>query len=237
MARRQARSFLPRCSALLFLALLAAGTAQQAVADIVIGTQTGPDNAFPFGDGYAGEYQQLYASSNFSRPVTITGVGFASDTGFTGQTRVMTVTIGLSTSAATLNTMSSNYAANEGADSTQVFNGTVTYVAAGNKSFDLNFTTTPFTYNPSNGSLLLDVVMGTNTGPTIGFLATLDAVTSRVYNNAGTGSPVVDADHGLITILRTTSPVPEPSVLALAGVGTWFGALGAFRRRSRRQES
>jgi hypothetical protein len=235
MAWHKARSFVSRGSALLMVALLAAAMAQPAAADIVIGTANGVNNAFPFGTtNYVGEYQQLYASSDFAGPITITGLGFAAGTG-AGTMRTFNATISFSTSSATLTTMSTNYAANRGADNTVVFNSVVNYTSAGNNTFDLNFVTTPFTYNPANGSLLLDVVIGsTNTGGGVFFNSTTDAVTTRAYNNAGNGFVVVEPDRGLVTLLRTTaSAVPEPSVLALAGVAAAvFAAVGFARRRS-----
>jgi hypothetical protein len=237
MARLRIRWYLLFRLAVLATLLCAAGAPRNAAADVVIGTPGGPDNVFPFGTNtYVGEYQQLYTKTAFSGPVSIIGVGFASSAlgGQAGLSRTLNVTLGLSTSSATLTTMSTNYAANKGADFTQVFNGVVNYTAAGNGTFDLNFTTTPFTYNPGGGNLLLDVVMNSSSGSQIAFVSTIDPVTTRVYNSGGSGAATVDPNHGLVTIVRTSAlAVPEPGSFALASLVAFAASFGAALRRAR----
>jgi hypothetical protein len=107
-------------------------------ADTIVGTNNDFKNVFPFGDSYVGEYQQVYTSAAFPGLETITGLKFASGTS-AGASHTVTLTIGLSTTSATVASMSTNYAANKGADFTQIFSGTVTHTPASNDTFDLIF--------------------------------------------------------------------------------------------------
>jgi hypothetical protein len=74
-----------------------------------------------------------------------------------------TWTIALSTTAADWNTLSTNYAANIGANNIAVFSGNLTQPWAFGNTLTI-ILTTPFTYVPSNGNLLMDVsVSGVST--------------------------------------------------------------------------
>lgn len=84
-------------------------------ADLVIGAKTSL-NVFPFGDNYVGEYQQVLSSTAFASAVDIYGIRFASSSPVAGSSHTLTVTIGLSTTSASLASLSTNYAANKGAD-------------------------------------------------------------------------------------------------------------------------
>jgi hypothetical protein len=184
-------------------------------ADIIVGTNNFAKNVYPFGDSYVGEYQQVYTSAAFPGLETITGLEFASGSasGNTGS-HTVTLTIGLSTTSATVASMSTNYAANKGADFTQIFSGTVTYTPASNDTFDLIFPTAAFLYNPGLGNLLLDVVVASNSGSQVAFDATIDSVTSRVFNDSGNGAPRFASSHGLVTDFVTVS---EPASVLLLG--------------------
>ena len=196
---------------------------------VTVGTPDAGGNAYPIGAPagtlfpYNGEYQQLYDSSAFSGPFTITSIGFESSS--MGQ-ELLNATISLSTSPQTLTTLSNIYSANIGADDSQVFSGMLPVMAIANGSFDLNIPLmTPFAYDPSAGDLLLDVVVNSNTSPVsknVFFEATNDAITSRAFNGGGSGPVIVEPDYGLVTEFSST---PEPSTIAFCLLGLGIGLL------------
>lgn len=185
---------------------------------------------------YSGEYQQLYVSSDFAGPVTINSLGFAEGS-LSGSGETINVTISLSTTSATPSTLSTNYAANKGPDFTQVFSQTISYTSTGLGNFDLVFNISPFSYNPAEGNLLMDVVLhgGANTGPFLGgdFEATSDLTTTRIFNLAGFGAPTSSYGEaeaqGLVTQFGVT-PTPEPSSLSIIVLGA-LALKGIFRRK------
>ncbi len=209
---------------------------------IVVGTKSDQPNAFPFGNaGYVGEYQQIYASRAFPGAVVINSVGFGSSSLFPLTfPETLTFELGLSTTSASPETPNSNYAANLGPDFRVVFSGTVPYNPTGTDSFDLVIPITQFSYDPSRGNLLVDVVISSATGegPNF-FMAGFDPNVGRVFNLDGNGSPVPDGGYGLFTQFDVTlipvppSPVPEPSTLALLGLAVTGVAVYRWRSRKR----
>ena len=206
---------------------------------VTVGTDDGIPNVYPFGDPipsnspYKGEYQQVYGASAFSSPVTIDSIAFATvSPGYGPATD--TFTVGLSTTSATLTSLSTDYAANEGADFEIVFTGTMTVTSAGSGAFDFSIPISPFYYNPALGDLLLDIVITSSSGSAVPFEATKDAVTSRAFNLNGSGPPTLGIDEGLLTEFGVTpaSAVPEPCSLALSGIAGLVGlAYRGMRRR------
>src|SRR5258707_6677827 len=107
-------------------------------------------------------YQQVYAASDFQAQVPtgglITEIWFrAYGTDFFGT--LPHVEISLSTTAKSVDGLSSTFAENVGADSTVVVNGSI---ALSSNDAGVPFTTRialsqPFHYNPSAGNLLLDI--------------------------------------------------------------------------------
>jgi len=194
-----------------------------------------------------GVYQQVYAASAFSGPITITQIAFASSGTFTSGPGLanFNFNLGLSTSGAGPGSLSTDFASNRGADFSTVFSGPLNVSILDNDQFDLIININPFTYDPANGNLLLDVSLNSTTifscGTQLYFLAGFDSNTSRVANPTGGTTATVDDAFGLHTRFTTTtttststSTVPEPSAVLLFGTG-FVGLVARIRKRFNRQ--
>jgi hypothetical protein len=164
--------------------------------------------AFPdFAAG--GIYQQIYATSAFSGPVIITQIAFASKGQLTSGpgTATYNFNVGLSTTAVGPNGLSTNLAANRGADFTQVFSGPLTATITANNQFDLVIDIAPFTYDPAQGNLLLDVTFNSPTqftgGQALYYNAGFSASTSRAANPSGSAGGAFTDGFGLETRFTT----------------------------------
>jgi hypothetical protein len=205
-------------------------------------TQEGPDySSYPLRD-QNGRAQQFYDSSSFviSQPVLLLeAVAFRveSSPGPFGSIHetLNRLTVILSTTQITADQYHvGNWEANHGPDRTVVFDGPIRFdsdkpAGGGPAPFDLKITfTTPFTYDPSKGNLMLDVYHDRPTGGG----ANLDLfVTSSPfgYGNAlGPGGSRVNAT--LATEFFYTA-VPEPTPFALLGSVVGLVALNLFRRK------
>ena len=206
---------------------------------LVIGSG-GNGNGFPFGSTYVGEYQQIYGAGSFSGPITITQIAFASSDMSNGGAYNFTGTLGLGTTAATPAAPGTSYAANKRPDFVSVFSGTQTATLLNTNTFDLVFNVTPFVYDPTQGSLLLDIVNTSSSGSFFFDSNTADTNLNssygRLYNNTGNGAVTPQANGGLRTRFTFTPAAvgaPEPGSLALLGGGllSGLGYAGAVRRR------
>lgn len=195
---------------------------------LTVGVNNG-GNFFPFGGpaaGYAGtRYQEAYSSTLFSGPISITGIDFFLATA--GNLFDATYKLSFSTITAGVNSLSdTNFNSNLGPDDT-VFDTVTLSGAAPNK---LTFTGAPFSYNPANGNLLLDIQI-TNPVATSGVAYFEDGDISGLstisrYHDFGVGT----TGFGLVTEFDFgSSSAPEPGTLVLLSVGL----AGIFVRRLR----
>jgi hypothetical protein len=180
------------------------------------------NNVFPFTSSppYVGEYQQIYSSTVFSQPFLISSMAF--------ETHPFNATPSASynfkLSLGVTNRTPSNPGSAYSGTFIPVFSGplTVNYTSAGAFDFVVNFTT-PFTYDPSMGNLLMDIEINSPSSAEAVFSAgNPDPNLGRVYNAGGDGSPTAGPNSGLDTLF-TGSSVPDSSnsafLLGLAIVG------------------
>src|SRR5262249_9781187 len=147
--------------------------------------------------------------------------------GGSGTSGTVDVSLGLSTTSASVDAPATDFAANRGADFTTVFSGTIAYTAV-NGTFDLVFSTTPFTFNPSQGNLLVDlnITSASTVGGNIPFLGGVgpsSPAVSRVYTFGGTQGNTVSTDTLTLLTEFNGTAVPEPSSLALGGIAVAIG--------------
>ncbi len=221
-------TFLVACLLLLTAASAGAGT-------IVIGTPNGAGNCFPFGCAYQAEYQQVYNANQFSGTVTITGLKFYNNFYNEDATAMNTGewNISLSTTGYDASTLTSTPANNIGADNTLVFAGNLAQPWAFGDTLEITLST-PFTYNPANGSLLMDVIANaSDPNGRIFFDATSDAVTGRLFYYSGVtaGGVGVTSSYGLVTGFETGSAIPEPASCLL--IAPALLGLAVLRRKFR----
>jgi hypothetical protein len=208
-----------------------------AMADVTVGLPADPGtgNCFPYGCAYSGEYQQVYNNGQFGGLITITSLSFFNTQVNFGATTTNTgnFAISLSTTAADWNTLSSNFASNLGGNNTLVFSGSIFQPWTFGDTLTITLST-PFTYDPGAGNLLMDVVVtgAGNGGGTIYFDTngynggSFDGNTylGRVY---GGGS--LSYGYGLVTGFGTGS-IPEPGTFLMLGSGL-LGLAGVLRRK------
>jgi len=197
---------------------------------VFIGTaDTLSGNAFPFGGGGT-TYQQVYAASDFSGLIDISGISFFRTSQFSSPTDTIanaTYTIKLSYSANAVNALDTSVFSNNVGAGLVTFG---TYVLSGvlvGSGITFTQNNSDFIYNPSNGPLLLEIDLssiGTSGS------ASLDAMNgdagglfSRAHNFGGGFS-----DFGLVTQF-TSSAVPEPGTVGFVALGA---GLFLLRRRT-----
>jgi len=201
---------------------------------ITIGTDNG-SNAFPFSGpfyGYAGtDYQEAYASSDFSGPIDITGIDFLLGPGFKGQLYAGTYTLSFSIISDDIGSLSStDLDGNIGSDNT-VFD---VVTLGGNAPNVLTFTgTTPFLYNPADGNLLLNISVANGTGGSSAAYQDSEGSGTGIarYQNFGLTNGV---GYGLVTEFDSNvamATTPEPGTLSLV---VCLGLVGLLVQRLRR---
>ena len=119
----------------------------------------------PFGRGTPARVQCVYDGSLFAGPTTITGVRFRLDGGGTVAEKLVDCELRMSTTPNNLVGLSATFAANRGADETVVVPRQILTLPAQGVGVTPNpflpeiAFATPFTYDPQNGCLALEVVV------------------------------------------------------------------------------
>ncbi|HVX85438.1 MAG TPA: hypothetical protein VH253_11705 [Phycisphaerae bacterium] len=243
---------------------MAAGCGAAARADSVVapggasGTEGAEGNAFPFDDGSIGgipsqRYQQVYGATAFAGvggPMVITDILFRPDATVPGaafSTTIPSIQIDLSTTSRAPDTLSLTFADNVGADDAIVYSGALplssanTGPAGGPLDFDIMIhLTTPYTYDPAAGSLLLDVRnFGATTTERFDAFNVLGDSVSRVYSSVGGTVNDATAFSADSVGLATRFDYQPAGVATPLPPAAWGGALllamGAGWKASRRR--
>jgi hypothetical protein len=229
-------------NALSCIAILAAFSGTSVYADsIIIGSLTpNGGNSDPFGGtlpGFTGtRYQQAYASSDFDGlgPIEITSISFVnSDPSGGAPLAASTYTFSFSTITAGIDTLSNtNFNGNLGPNNTLF----AIVPLSGTAPSILTITgSTPFLYDPSQGNLLLDIVVSPGGVPFLSSLvsgAAFDSplapgVFSRYQNFSENGTGV---GAGLST--EFSFATPEPAAIGPTMLGIVLLVFLSHRRSS-----
>jgi hypothetical protein len=202
---------------------------------ILVGTNNG-GTADPFAGPFPGlagtQYQEAYASTDFSGPISISSIEFFLVPGSSGSLYGATYQLSLSTITGNISSLSeTNLAGNVGADNT-IF---TTVTLGGAAPSILKFNGSGFFYNPSLGNLLLNIQVSDPTSVGSAIFEDGDGggpagiVRYSNFYNGTTGYGLVtefsDFTSGDLSVVAT----PEPSTIMLFGCG--LAGLFAGRRR------
>lgn len=210
-----------------------------ASAQVTVGTmQLG--NSIPFGSTFFGNrYQQVYSASAFTGPLAIQSLSFFC----TNSSCIPSLSFGTRTFSFSLSTtskavagLSSSLNENFGSDVTPFYSG----VLSGTVGAGFSIVGNMFNYDPSQGNLLLEILVGPGTLPSPTLFVDRDAVNSglmsRAYGTGDVGTAENSQTVGLVTGFNVNTgnvvaSVPEPATTALLGAGFALLAVSARARR------
>jgi hypothetical protein len=184
-------------------------------------------------------YQQIYSSTDFSgSPILITQLAFSTSSIISNAT---SATLGLDVHLGIAGTSAANpsttFSANRGSNYQDVFSGTLTFTPALNNTFDMVLNlSSPFLYNPSQGDLLLNILLTQTpgiTGSALYFGGDASPADDRIYNTTAAATGRVDFDT-LATQFTFTSQAaaPEPSTVFLFGSGIGLAMVARKRMQA-----
>jgi len=198
------------------------------------------------GSAGSGRMQILFDASEFTGlggPISISEIAFRDDSEDT--TLSFTATLGdiqvyLDTTSQTINGISSTFANNTNNEQL-VYSGSITFNIPAESStprcfcYTIDFST-PYTYDPTQGNLLLDILIITGNDPNTSSLPTLDYSRSSSamavavdYSSSADTTGAAGSDQGWPTQFTYDLATPEPSTWVLMLTGG--AALGLWRRR------
>jgi hypothetical protein len=199
-----------------------------AFSSVIVGLPPDPKqgNGLPFSDPQAfnvSHYQQVYAAQDFPGALAITALTFF-HTQFPDRSALSKATYTLSLSTVSANVLTFNSLINVGADNAQLFNGPLPASAPVGSSFTLGGGS--FSFDPSKGNLLLDIVIsaGEDGDVPLDSRSAAFGIFSRATNGSNTGT----MGYGLVTRFEV---VPEPSGTALLIAGSSVLGFPWLRRR------
>jgi hypothetical protein len=201
---------------------------------VIVGLPANPldGNCIPFGcDLGITRYQQLYPSTAFSGPMTITQINFfqfADSRLPPGDLVSATFSLSLSTTSKQIGGLDSVDMNNNVGTDAALF--TVETLTGGPAGSMLSFVGQPFFYDPALDNLLLDIQLSalSHAGITAFFLAPASfGVVSRCVS---IGGPACFPDDLGIVTQFTSNAAPEPATLVLLATG--LACLGFSRRRA-----
>lgn len=172
-------------------------------------------------------YQQVYSASEFgAAPLMITSITIFLESG--GPVDSADYSLFLSTTSRSVTTLSSDLGSNVEGPNTFFANVHVGLTVPAL----LTFTGTPFLYNPSQGNLLLDVLVSSPLALDDYYsyfqADSTTTVTARAWSSAD-GDFGPEDGGGLVTEFGTAAAVPEPGTYGMLAIGSL--ALLASKKR------